>query len=232
MVLDAFGLSVAWSEPTSADVCVIGSILDIIPKTFSGAIVGAGFIQAGPQKTFDNATFLAIRGPLSAERAGIEKTTFGDAGLLAPKLVAPPSNTKYSLGIVPHYFDKTVPAIQKIIDRKDSRILIIDVQAGADEVLAQIASCEAILSSSLHGIVVADSYDRRSGWLELSDSVIGQGFKFRDYARSLGHEAEPLKISGDETLDQLVSMTSFKEFDRVGKIEELSAEFLVLKNGI
>ncbi len=55
-----------------------------------------------------------------------------------------------------------------------------------------ILSCEIILSSSLHGLIVADAYNTPSSWIKFSNKVYGNGFKFRDYYASIGYEEDPI----------------------------------------
>lgn len=67
-------------------------------------------------------------------------------------------------------------------------ILLIDVDRSANEVVHDIARCNMIASSSLHGLIVADSLGLPSIWLKLSDDVAGDGFKFHDYSSALDTE--------------------------------------------
>jgi hypothetical protein len=225
MLLRAFGFEPERAEPGDAEVCVVGSVLQGLGPTFAGAIIGAGFIARGPARTFPRARILALRGPLSAARAQVTASVFGDAGLLCPILVEPPRKPTARLGIVPHYRDKDAAPLRRLSDRLGGQLRIIDVQGDPAGVLREIADCESILSSSLHGVVCADAYGRASGWLVLSDSVLGGGFKFHDYAMSLGLRAQPLSITGNETMDQLVAMTRRKPFDRNERMGTLTAVF-------
>jgi pyruvyltransferase len=49
----------------------------------------------------------------------------------------------------------------------------------------EITSCEFILSSSLHGLVVADSYGIPNQWVEPAAEDIHNTFKFYDYYSAL-----------------------------------------------
>jgi hypothetical protein len=43
-----------------------------------------------------------------------------------------------------------------------------------------------IVSSSLHGLIIAHAYGREAAWLKFSDRPLGDDFKFRDYWASIG----------------------------------------------
>ena len=135
---------------------------------------------------------------------------YGDPALHLPLYYSPPSppptptKTKpYKLGILPHYVDygqvktrlKTTPGHKKqhllLID-----VLIdvsVDMSKGVQRVIDQIVSCETILSSSLHGIIVAHAYGIPAGWIRFSSKLSGDGIKFLDYYASQGVKLEGLK---------------------------------------
>jgi pyruvyltransferase len=108
---------------------------------------------------------------------------------------------KYRLGIVPHYVDKGSPEVERLRASPDVRI--IDIEGGILEVIDQINSCENVVSSSLHGMIVADAYGIPSAWVTMSGRVAGEGFKFRDYLASVGRdgmEAYPV-VKGTSAAD-------------------------------
>lgn len=161
---------------------------------------GTGFINSHGDTAFykRNMRFHAVRGKLSRQRAErlLGRTLdipTGDGGILADMLIEPQSKTM-ELGIVPHVCDLHEPLIGSLKARfgKDC---IIDVRGEPYEVLRRIARCRVILSSSLHGLIAADSFGIPNRHVLLSDKPKGDGFKFRDYysAYDLRHPVTDLR---------------------------------------
>ena len=104
---------------------------------------------------------------------------------------------RYRLGIIPHVVDLHHPVIKEIREKNTEEILIIDLAHYEKwtDVIDQICSCERILSSSLHGLIVSDAYQVPSCWIELSGIISGGYFKFFDYASSVERDInEPARI--------------------------------------
>lgn len=97
------------------------------------------------------------------------------------------STHKYALGIIPHVVDLHHPVIEEIREKHADEILIIDLAHYKKwtDVIDQICSCERILSSSLHGLIVSDAYQVPSCWIELTGKISGGYFKYLDYAASV-----------------------------------------------
>jgi len=179
--------------PTKVIYLAVGSILHHLAAGMKWCeIWGSGLMDqnhtlVSPKKIH------AVRGPLTRQfliRQGIDcPAIYGDPALLLPRLFNPKVEKKYRVGIVPHFIDQKDSWI-KIQNAKDD-VLIINVYDPIEKVIIDILSCKAILSSSLHGLIVADAYEIPSLWIKLSDKVKGKGFKFRDYLLSIG--VEPYK---------------------------------------
>ncbi|MFO7621283.1 MAG: polysaccharide pyruvyl transferase family protein [Bacteroidales bacterium] len=215
---------ISTNNPGSADhFFSIGSILQ--KCTRKTVVWGSGFISEDsvcrevPKKIF------AVRGPLTRARLldlRIEcPEVYGDPALILPMIYKPASAVrKFRLGIVPHYTDHNHPWITSITE-KHPDIRLINVRNKKPlKVVDEILSCEKIISSSLHGIIIADAYGIPSVWVKFSDEVIGKGFKFRDYFASVGREdRSPLTITDAISIDTVYQ--SFQPYSIEIDLEKL-----------
>ena len=183
-----------------------GSILANINKNC--IVWGSCIIQKDQQ--VKNATFLAVRGPQTRKRLlelGFEvPEVYGDPALLLPNYYHPKINKKYQLGIVPHYND------YKMVKQwysKDTSIKIIDLMTlDVEQTTNEFLKCEHIISSSLHGLIVAHAYGIPAVWVKFSDKLFGDGIKFQDYFESVGiknYRAIEIKhqLNSDELKDAI-----------------------------
>ena len=206
VILRKFGVIPIPALVDFTSVCV-GSLLEEIDSKYKGYIIGSGLIYE-KRKSFDNAIILAVRGKLTQELIGAPNNiVLGDPGLLVSYLIKKSPKKRFEVGLVPHYVDKLDKRLFRIIDRFPGQVKIIDVQRGPLSVLREIDQCRYILSSSLHGLVSADSLGIPNAWIELSDKVYGSGFKFHDYASAFDCEIKSNYLSGDEDINMLVQMT-------------------------
>lgn len=184
------GLSTNLVTPDKADLVMVGSILEHLPKDFSGVIAGAGKLHEKTIIDFPNAKILGVRGPLTAK--GLKgNIVLADPGLLADELV-PLEDKKYDLGIVPHWTDTKLEHDPRFMKYSPK---IIRVNDDPLKVITEISQCKKIISSSLHGIIIADAFGipRR---IEISPRVLshphqeGGLFKWNDYSESIGMKLE------------------------------------------
>lgn len=183
----------------------IGSILGWADEYTT--VWGSGFISQGSKLSSKPRSIRAVRGPLTLgllKSQGIDckDVALGDPALLYPRYYFPKIRKKYKLGIIPHYVDQSNSYFAKL---NNSGILVINILDPIDKVVNEILSCEMIASSSLHGIIAADSYGVPSTWLEFSNKVIGSGFKFRDYYMSVHRKIEePLFVTESTRINEIL----------------------------
>jgi hypothetical protein len=167
------GIELEWSEPEDADLFGIGSIAEAIPKGFPGIVLGTGKMFEESVIDLSSARVLALRGPLTGQ-----SDLYADLGLLASDLTQTVSRD-VAVGWLPHYVDERLYYGERI-----------DILAGVDSVIAAVARCKRLVSSSLHGLILADALGIENLW-EPHHGVLGKGFKFRDYASSYGETITP-----------------------------------------
>ena len=128
----------------------------------------------------------------------LDNCILGDPGLLVSKIYPNNVQKKYKLGIIPHYSEKT-DFNKQIIKLSQNDYKIIDIQQDVKFVVEEICQCECILSSSLHGLIFADSYNIPNRQLIISDKLAGGDYKFRDYYSAFGNKL-PESIDIRETI--------------------------------
>lgn len=174
------------------------------------AVLGTGFL--GDAVAFDPQLALrrrlkvfALRGELSRkalEAYGVKTAgcVLGDPGLLFPRLwpdIRAVKSPKRIIGFVPH--DSRLESEEVAEFRRrvpESRI--ISVREAPRDVFAAIAACTEIYSSSLHGLIAADSLGIPNRWVRLD--IEGKNaqycrFKFDDYYSAFGARREPVDIA-------------------------------------
>ncbi|MBB5751633.1 polysaccharide pyruvyl transferase family protein [Prosthecomicrobium pneumaticum] len=199
------------ADPGQPIYSVIGSGLGQLgaEKARARTVVwGTGFVHSDAQLAPPLPRICAVRGPLTRSRLlaqGIEcPEVYGDPALLYPIFYDPPVETKFDLGIIQHVRERGIEPLPAIPEPLSVRI--IDITGGLEEVVDAVKSCRVIASSSLHGIIAAHSYGVPAAWLKFSDRPLGDGFKFRDYFASVGHDTiAPLIVTPDVTGADLVA---------------------------
>ncbi|MDF2499161.1 MAG: hypothetical protein K0Q86_2793 [Arthrobacter koreensis] len=69
-------------------------------------------------------------------------------------------------------------------------IAVVDVREGVEAVVRRITGARVCISSSLHGIIVAQAYRVPWVWLRISDRLIsGDRYKFEDFFTTLDASA-------------------------------------------
>ncbi|MCF7560313.1 polysaccharide pyruvyl transferase family protein [Sabulilitoribacter multivorans] len=133
------------------------------------------------------AKFLAVRGPQTRVfllNLGYEvPEIYGDPALLLPKYYHPKISKEYKIGIIPHYND--FKKVKDFYENEDSILLIDLMTNNVEKTTNDILKCEKIVSSSLHGIIVAHAYGIPAIWQKFSDDVFGDDIKYQDYFESV-----------------------------------------------
>lgn len=231
-----YGCNVERNSFVTGEMCAIGSCLG--QYTYHGNVImrvkqfingikhphiyvwGTGFIDYDDVKGHffkRDMDFCAVRGQLT--KSNVERMTgkkldipTGDAGILADILLDEIPEKKYDIGIIPHICDLKEDLVQQVTEGYDNALLI-NVKDEPISVIRQIAECRTILSSSLHGLIVADSFNIPNVHCLFSDKPKGDGYKFDDYysAYSVPHKCVDLRIEKAPSVEEIKSSYAITE---------------------
>jgi pyruvyltransferase len=134
---------------------------------------------------------IALRGPITASRAGVPAGLMGDAGLMMPCVYDEARQKKFALGIVPHYVD-----LESVAGLDAPDTAVISVWSPVREFISRLRECSLIAASSLHGLVLAEAYGIPAIRIRFPSSSAIRDFelKHEDYYEGTGRKC-PAAIS-------------------------------------
>lgn len=203
-LLPRYGLVPQYREPRAAGLVGVGSLLEFLPPEFSGAIWGSGLMRDG-RHPLPKASVLAVRGPLTAERIGVQsEPAYGDPGLLVARHQARPMGDG-RIAIVPHGHHRPHEGLAALVQAAGESARVVNVHQSAGGAVREIAAARVVITTSLHGLITADSYGIPAVWTTLDPPLDGGDFKFRDYEAAV-----------------TPGRSRYREFDASQPLEELA----------
>lgn len=212
---------IIYARPSRCDLVAIGSLMHRFKERRFSHIThvwGTGFLSDEPARESRH-IYHAVRGRLTQEIVCPERrVALGDPGLLANLLLptAVPHRKTSKIGLVEHYKDRGNRTVQAIAAHHRF-ITVIDIFAPPREFLAQLAACEVIFSSAMHGLVAADALQIPNAWMKLSDQLRGGDFKFRDYYSVFNMAPHPVDLAIDNV--QQIAESIADDYRRAGLAE-------------
>ena len=197
-------LSAGREEPA---LYAIGSLLNYDVLHGNNVVWGTGLTSKTSArilpKLFPFKRNTAVRGRLTRDvltKAGHDcPDVYGDPGILLREFFCPSEEKRFKTGLILHYsqdklFSDEACAKQGI--RKIS--LVCTPTRTVETIIAEICQCGKIISSSLHGLILAHTYGVPARWIQIKDMRLhqSQSCKFYDYLSGIGAEAQrPLVLS-------------------------------------
>lgn len=176
----------------------VGSIIQMITRDDID-IWGSGLIKPFDEldekkrtalQRLSGVTVHAVRGRLTQQqlvsKLGWEvPDVYGDPALLFPRYFQPEKLHDVGIALVPHYHHR-----RKVRVRGDAQCTVIDVREDLRTVISQIANARVCISTSLHGIIIAQAYGVPWVWLNIADQgLVGGRFKFEDFFSTVDAES-------------------------------------------
>lgn len=140
------------------------------------------------------ADYRAVRGPLTRQVLANSKISapaiYGDPALLTPLFYYPDVPVTHEVGVVVRWSEKDWKKVEV-----DPKIKIINLKTDdIEKTIREFLSCKRIISSSLHGLIIADAYGISNAWRQ-SETGKGGIFKYMDYFASVNKYRAPHQYS-------------------------------------
>lgn len=167
----------------NTDLIGIGSILNwATPRNRIYPVWGSGTLSPSslPTELFK---ISLLRGPLTHESLTSHKCKlpYGDPGLICDRIYNPNKEKKYDWGLIVHHSQYKKSWVEQILQNTPNTLFIDITDPDINVFIDQLKSCKYIASSSLHGLVIADSYHIPNIWLWDDKLHDGGKWKFFDY---------------------------------------------------
>ncbi|MEM0967323.1 MAG: hypothetical protein AAGJ81_14345 [Verrucomicrobiota bacterium] len=221
------GREVRWTPVYAASLFAIGSIYGWVcrknhKRRSNLHVWGSGLKK--PSEMVHRPTRIThhlVRGPLTAAEAGDEKLPFGDPGVLAPDVFQlSKARDAKGFGLIPHIFDwsrkgyinslASIPGCRLIDFRSDD----------CRSIIQEVASCERVYSSSLHGLILADALGLPNFRFEGPDP----DYKFLDYGLSVGRDLEVPVNLAEHIKQTRLSSVETAHFENLSRLKKTVAE--------
>ncbi len=200
--------------PRGKGILAIGSVIKFATD---GTQVGGSGTPRMSDRLNPKAAYRAVRGPLTRqlvlESGGACPEVYGDPAWFLPALYRPSTDgRRATLGLIRHHAnDEDLHAGEGV-----RAISVIRAgYEGIEQFIDELCGCERVLTTSLHGLIVAHAYGIPARWCQVPDTeggVPGDGTKFHDYMLSVGLETEPPLLLQRGTV---VTMDLASEADRL-----------------
>ena len=204
-LLEKKGINAERSVKKTKHLYALGSVIG--HKEFDATIWGSGIIGLTRIPSIvNNSKYIqydirALRGPLSKEimkSAGynVEGCALGDPGVLMPLIYSPSHrNKKYKYTVIVHH------EMESVRNVKSEHFLSVKTK-DYKGFISQILESEVVISSSLHGIILAESYGIPAVFLMQGKEVENQMFKYYDWYYS----TERYNVTVARTIEEAKTM--------------------------
>jgi len=177
---------VEFCEPEETDenvLITVGSVMQYSKENVE--LWGTGIVETNREIEIPNKVH-SVRGPISRKvlrDIGVPcPKKYGDPALIIPKLYTSDLKKKYKLSIVPNWIEHG--EIKDYFGELND-VNVISLRVDGKN---KMESTEKIISTSLHGIIIAHAYGIPAVWAQLTDKIAGDGNKYHDYYKSIGIE--------------------------------------------
>jgi hypothetical protein len=142
---------------------------------------------------------------------------FGDPAILLPRVVPRPAPL-HEVAVVPHRLHRRLLPDDPLT-APDARL--VDVRGRPTSVVRDIAAAAGVVSSSLHGLIVAQAYEIPWVRLKITDApLMGDDFKFDDFFSTLDRQS----VATVEVSRRELSMLDWRKVAGAARVPRLTID--------
>ena len=232
-VLGVLGIPAKWAAPDQAELIAVGSIIEYVAKRSDAKpmVWGSGLREPTSEHTRDAVreqmgTFLAVRGPRSLNWLGLPSDLpFGDPGVFAPELLKRAPKRRTGTLIIPHFRTwSTREGLALLESFRSAGFRVMPPAVAVEEAITTIASSDFVVSSSLHGVIVANALGvPAQAVLPPRSKRAEPTHKYEDYFASVGDSPALAAV------EDVFNPQAFKEM-RLARFEETDSRQITCAN--
>jgi pyruvyltransferase len=148
-------------------------------------LMGCGNINGNTIKIPNNVKILGVRGELTKKSLIYNDNidVISDPGLLISEVFPVKKTPTKKIGYIIHSVDRE----KFFLDNPDLKIDLVNNYQEPEKFIYELLDYEKIISSSLHGIIFSNSYNKEVVGIRITDKIMGGDFKYKDYYQTIGN---------------------------------------------
>lgn len=192
---------------------LIGSILSFY-SIDNKIIYGTGLMNPNDTIVGNPKEIISVRGPRTRQvllnKGYFCPENYGDPALLLPIFYQPNVSLDQRGAIILNMGTNLVNnnMISKLIDEMNLKIIDMTKYQTWTDVIDEIVASKFVISESLHGLIVAETYGIPNIWVEFIDHPDYWDFKFLDFFESIGKYEKILKLQNSISIDEIKTKIS------------------------
>ena len=182
---------------------------------------GCNIFSNGNKLIYKPHSIISVRGPKTRNKLiqfGIEcPKIYGDPLILFPCFYIPDyskikkKKKKGVVGIIPHYKDQksiNVGNLKNALTNKGYGVKIINIMTGNNykQFIDKINECDYIIASSLHAMIMGLVYKKKTIFIQFSNMVHGDKFKFEDFLESVDIKYVNKNVYNEDVLKNVINI--------------------------
>ena len=170
----------------------VGTLLDHrIPRRGQKIVLGAGAGYGNLPSPDERWDVRFVRGPRTAQTLGLPREkAITDPAVLVRLLDWKVADVRHACALMLHHSNMQSPLWQEIAE--DLQIKLIDSREDPAEVIPEIAASGLLITESLHGAIIADTF--RVPWVPISSDYAVLKSKWHDWCDTVGLTYRPMRI--------------------------------------